>query len=72
MSAIELEQLATLILDVAAMRRAQKDYFRTRSPEALRASKAAEAKVDRQVADFVKYAAQKANGQRQTTLGDIA
>jgi len=34
---------------VALMREAQKDYFRTRSHEALRKSKALEAEIDREI-----------------------
>ncbi len=34
---------------VALMREAQKDYFRTRSNDALRKSKALEAEIDREI-----------------------
>lgn len=34
---------------VALMREAQKDYFRTRSKDALRKSKALEAEIDREI-----------------------
>ena len=43
----------TLVMDAASdMRHAQKDYFRTRSQSALIASKAAEARVDKMLAEL--------------------
>lgn len=39
----------TFFEKVALMREAQKDYFRTRSNDALRKSKALEAEIDREI-----------------------
>lgn len=54
---------------VVAMRKAQKEYFRTRMPDVLRKSKAIEAEIDREIKrvqqiekDRAKTEAQKAQG----------
>ena len=48
----DFDRLSHLADAVAEMRHCQKEYFRTRSQAALVASKAAEAKVDRMLAEL--------------------
>lgn len=40
---------------VVELREAQREYFRTRLPEALRKSKAIEADIDREISAFSRY-----------------
>lgn len=67
----EAIRINLLLSQVIGMRVCQRNYFRTRSLDDLRASKAAEAIVDRGLLEHTGRLAQQASGQRQTTLGDL-